>query len=197
VNAEQSIIDSWTLGGGTAMMLQIDHRASHDVDVFLSDPQLLSFLDPQKHDFKFEIQPADYRGDGARSLKLVFDEVGEIDFIVASAMTSSSTTEFVIEDEPVLLETIPEIITKKIFYRGTSIKPRDIFDIAAAGEQRADLLVKELRSYRDQVTQTLVAIERMNVEFVNRAIAELAIKEPFESVARTALERSKELLRAV
>lgn len=68
VNAEQNIIDGWTFGGGTAMMLQIDHRISQDVDIFLPDPQLLSFLDPQKHDFNFEIRPADYNGDGARSL---------------------------------------------------------------------------------------------------------------------------------
>jgi hypothetical protein len=34
VNSEQIIIDSWSLGGGTAMMLQIDHRESHDVDIF-------------------------------------------------------------------------------------------------------------------------------------------------------------------
>jgi len=45
------VIDHWTFGGGTAMMLQIDHRESHDVDFFLRDPQLLPFLDPQKRDF--------------------------------------------------------------------------------------------------------------------------------------------------
>jgi hypothetical protein len=41
VNSEQSIIDHWTFGGGTAMMLQINHRENRDVDIFLSDPQLL------------------------------------------------------------------------------------------------------------------------------------------------------------
>jgi hypothetical protein len=45
VNAEQQIIDRWTFGGGTAMMLQIDHRVSHDI--VLPDPQILPFLDPQ------------------------------------------------------------------------------------------------------------------------------------------------------
>ena len=45
VNAEQKIIDHWTFGGGTALMLQIDHRESDDVDIFLPDPQLLPFLD--------------------------------------------------------------------------------------------------------------------------------------------------------
>jgi len=32
------MIDSWTFGGGTALMLQIDHRESFDVDIFLDDP---------------------------------------------------------------------------------------------------------------------------------------------------------------
>jgi hypothetical protein len=110
VNSEQAIIDHWTFGGGTAMMLQIDHRESRDVDIFLDNPQVLGFLNPGTRDFKFEIQLTDYRGDGAGSLKLVF---GEMDFIVAGAMTSSPTTQTTVEGEAVLLESIPEIITKK------------------------------------------------------------------------------------
>jgi hypothetical protein len=35
VNSEQLIIDHWAIGGGTAMMLQIGHRESHDIDIFL------------------------------------------------------------------------------------------------------------------------------------------------------------------
>ena len=61
-------------------MLQIDHRVSHDVDIFLPDPQVLPFLNPQTQNFKLEIWPADYQGDGARSLKLAFKDIGEIDF---------------------------------------------------------------------------------------------------------------------
>jgi len=78
VNSEQTVIDHWTLGGGTALMLQINHRESHDVDIFLSDAQLLAFLDSQKHDFRFEIRPADYSGDGTSFQKLVFKDIGEI-----------------------------------------------------------------------------------------------------------------------
>jgi hypothetical protein len=43
VNSKERVIDHWTFGGGTAMMLQIDHRESHDVDIILFDPQLLPF----------------------------------------------------------------------------------------------------------------------------------------------------------
>ena len=179
------------------MMLQIDHRESRDVDIFLSDPQQLPFLDPQKRDFQFEIQPDGFGGDGARSLRLVFDNIGEIDFIVAPTLTSSPTTQADIEGEAVLLETIPEIITKKIYYRAASIKPRDIFDVAAASKQHKDSLIKELRSYRDQVTQALSTIDRLNADFVNGAIAELAIKDSYKEIAKAAIPRSKEILRAV
>ena len=159
VNSDQTIIDYWTFGGGTAMMLQIDHRESHDVDIFLPDPQLLPFLDPQKRDFTFEIRPSDYGGDGVSFLKLAFEGIGEIDFVVGHARTSSPTTQSTIEGENVRLETIPEIVTKKIYHRGSSIKPRDIFDIAAAAEQHADSIIRELRSYRGEVTRTLATMD--------------------------------------
>lgn len=179
------------------MMLQIEHRESHDVDIFLNDRQLLSFLDPQKHDFQFEIQPADYHGDGASFLKLGFADIGEIDFIIGNALTSSPTKQDIVEGEAVLLETIPEIIAKKIHYRGASIRVRDIFDIAAGGEQHAASIINELKAYRDDVSRTLVAIDKLNPDFVNRAIAQLAIRDKYAATAQTALERTKEILRAV
>lgn len=196
VNAERKIIDHWTFGGGTAMMLQIDHRISHDVDIFLPDPQVLPFLDPQKHDFNFEIRPVDYKGDGARLLKLGF-EFGEIDFIVAPSLTSSPTTQATVEGETVLLETIPEIITKKVYHRGNSIAPRDIFDIAAGSEKHAESVIKELGHYRDCVTSALTAIDKLKPDFVSAAINQLSIKDPYRLIANVALEKTKDLLRAV
>jgi hypothetical protein len=161
VNSGQSIIDYWTFGGGTAMMLQIDHRESHDIDIFLPDPKLLPFLDPQRRDFKFEIRPTDYEGDGAGFLKLAFADIGEIDFIVGRSMTSSPTTQQLIEGETVELETIAEIVAKKIYYRRSSIRPRDIFDIAAAAESHAGAIIEELRSYRAEVAEALATNEQI------------------------------------
>lgn len=196
VNAEQEIIDHWTFGGGTAMMLQIGHRESHDVDIFLRDPQLLPFLDPEKQDFDFEIRPSDYGGDGTGFLKLAF-EIGEIDFIVAQPLTSSPTTDATVEDEAVFLETVPEVIAKKIYHRGNSIMPRDIFDIAAGGEQHAESIIKELANYPDRVTSTLLAIGRLKPGFVNASIEQLLVKDAYKAVAKTALEKAKALLKAV
>jgi nucleotidyltransferase AbiEii toxin of type IV toxin-antitoxin system len=141
--------------------------------------------------------PADCEGDGSSFQKLAFKGIGEIDFIVGHAMTQAPTTQTIVEGEATLLETIPEIIAKKIYYRGSSIKPRDIFDIAAAGEQHADAVIDALRTYRAEVQTTLKVIDNLNPDFVDSAIAQLAIKDKFRSVARTALKRTNELLRAV
>jgi hypothetical protein len=89
------------------MMLQINHRESHDVDLFLDDAQLLAFLDPKNHDFAFEIAPSDYERDGTSFIKISFDGIGEIDFIVRQALTEAPTIEREIEGERTLLETIP------------------------------------------------------------------------------------------
>jgi nucleotidyltransferase AbiEii toxin of type IV toxin-antitoxin system len=146
---------------------------------------------------RLKFGPSGHEGDGTGFLKFAFEGIGEIDFVVGHARTSVPTTQRTIEGETVRLETIPEIVTKKIYHRGSSIKPRDIFDIAAAAEQHADSIVRELRSYRDQVARTLATMDKLNPDFVNRAIAQLSIKERYISVARTAIERTKEILRAV
>jgi hypothetical protein len=38
-NANGIAMNDWTFGGGTALMLQIGHRDSHDIDLFVSDAQ--------------------------------------------------------------------------------------------------------------------------------------------------------------
>jgi hypothetical protein len=197
VNSEHPIIDQWTLGGGTAMMLQIGHRESHDIDIFFHDPQFLGFLHPQTRDFELEIQLGAFAADGTRSLKLTFDKIGEIDFIVARALTSSPAALAHIDGQSLLLETIPEIIAKKVCNRGSMIRPRDIFDIAAAGEHHRDSIVAALKQCRGEVAQALAAIERLNAEFVNGAIGQLAIREEYRTIATAAISKSKEILHAI
>jgi len=49
--ATNGFIPDWTFGGGTALMLQIDHRESHDIDLFLDDPQIIPYLNPERREF--------------------------------------------------------------------------------------------------------------------------------------------------
>lgn len=195
-NAEYQYIDRWTFGGGTAMMLQLHHRESHDVDIFLDDPQLLGYLDPNLRGFNFEMVPSDYNRDGTNSLKLNF-QTGEIDFIIGQSLTKNPTMKQNIEGIDVSLETIAEIITKKVFYRGGSIKARDIFDIAAGAELHGQAIVAALKEYPDKVDLALAAMDRLNPDFVNRAIQALMITDNYKELSITAIQRARAVLLSV
>jgi hypothetical protein len=163
---------------------------------FLNDAQLLPSLNPAIHDFEFEVAPNDYGGDGTRFLKLAFD-CGEIDFIVARELTNDPVLTMDIEGQLTFVETLPEIIAKKIVHRGANIRARDIFDIAAAVENRADDLVVALRPHAHYVAKTIESIGRLNPLFVSGAIAQLMIRDRYRDVAATATQRALEVLGAV
>ena len=47
------------------------------------------------------------------------------------------------------------------------------------------------------ITRTLSVMEKLNPDFVSRAIAQLAIKPKYAAVAKRAMERAREILLAV
>ena len=195
VNAEHALIDRWSLGGGTAMMLQIGHRESDDIDIFLGDPQLLSYLDPAKRDFEFDIAPASYSTDGAGFLKLAFPGIGEIDFIVGQPLTDRPWTTAMVAGRTAQLETISEIITKKIYYRGSRIAPRDIFDIAATATTHQQTVVSALVHFRQHVEKAVNQITAGDPAFVADMISQLRIRPAFRSIAADAVEIASGVLR--
>ena len=196
VNREDDLLPSsaWTFGGGTAMMLQIDHRESHDVDLFLDDPQLLGFLAGAVEQLDFDLGKPTYDGDGTRHLKIAFETIGEIDFIVAAHVTDAYSRPKELLGRNVNLETIPEIIAKKIQYR-TRLQPRDIFDIAAASEAGYE---KEIRTTLSEISQSRDAaaesLDKVNEDFVASVISQLILKPGFEATARNALAVTRRLL---
>jgi hypothetical protein len=181
----------WSFGGGTAMMIQIGHRQSHDVDIFLDDPQLLGFIDPSRSRLRFDVAPSDYQGDRLRFQKFAFEGVGEIDFIVAGALTGKPFETREVEGRAVRLETIPEIIAKKVYHRGS---PRDIFDIAAAARSQLDPVVNALRAFPEQVSKTRERLEKLNPEFLDRAVAQLMIMPDYEASATDCLDTALAVL---
>jgi hypothetical protein len=195
VNAEHQIIDRWTLGGGTAMMLQIDHRDSHDIDIFLDDHQLLGYLDPSRQDFDFVIALSTYQGDGTGFQKLIFNGVGEIDFIVATPLTEYPASEVTIDGRACLLETIEEIVTKKVFYRAVNLLPRDVFDIAAATVEHRDAVINGLAGYEAKVQRALMQIESSERDYIDSAIADLRISRGFDHLKRQAVDITTRVLR--
>lgn len=195
VNHENHILEDWTFGGGTAMMLQINHRESHDVDLFIDDPQLLPYLNAAVADMSFNLGEPSYNGDGSGHLKVAFAEVGEIDFIVTGHILDNPSVSKKILGRQVNLETIPEIIAKKVRFRGSHIQPRDVFDIAAACEagfqEAISEAVAEIEEYKIAAADCL---RKLNPDYVDNTISQLMIKSDFEQIVPNARVIATEVL---
>ena len=198
VNKDYDIIDNWSFGGGTAMMIQIDHRESHDVDLFLDDPQLLPYVEATVAEMQFALGEATYNGDGSGHLKIAFDGIGEIDFIVTGHITDAPTMDQEIEGRSIALETVPEIIAKKVRYRGSRIQPRDIFDIAAAVKAgQSDDIRAALATIPEYAAETSARIESLSEDYVSSSISQLALRETSKTLIDTAYGLTLDLLRKV
>ncbi len=180
------------LGGGTRLMLELNHRISHDIDLFIRDPQWIGFLSPRLNDKVGDLVHG-YEED-ATFLKLKFPE-GEIDFIVRMSLTglppeSSEKSRF-------LLEPVEEVLAKKLFYRGASLTPRDLFDWACIESMHPEALDVQRIA---QVTHTRLegihqSLERMESSPSARRTWEL-IERPLELDFDKAIVWGKERLEA-
>lgn len=180
------------------MMIQIDHRESHDVDLFLDDPQLLPYVEAAIAEMQFALGEATYNGDGSGHLKIAFDGIGEIDFIVTGHITDAPTIDQDIEGRMVALETVPEIIAKKVRYRGSRVQPRDIFDIAAAVEAGySDDILAALAIIPDYAAETVTRIEGLSKDYVSSSISQLVLRDPNKGLIDTAYGIGLDLLRKV
>ena len=188
----------WSFGGGTALMIQIGHRVSHDIDLFITDPQILPYLNPATQDFTMRMVPDGYQTDGVRMTKLSFTGVGEIDFICSGMLTSPGARHSDVNGHVVRLETPEEIIAKKIHHRGTSMQPRDMFDIAATVRHLGQAsLTQTLLPLADACSAALPVAERMDRSLARNIIDQLAVMEPFLDLRETAQDMTVALLRNV
>ncbi len=117
----------WTLGGGTVLRMLYNHRTSNDIDIFLNNPQILTYVSPRVND-AVEKELSDYN-EASNYIKLIFAE-GKIDFIVAPNISSVKPAMVNIEGCDIFVDDPVEIVSKKLFYRSDSLKERDIFDLA-------------------------------------------------------------------
>lgn len=161
----------WSFGGGTALAVTYAHRISYDIDIFLDSASTLKALTPAKNaavralvgDNRFEF-PGNY-------LKLSLAN-GEIDFIVAAAVTDDPTTDWAFEGRTVALETPVEIAAKKISYRSSGFKVRDIFDLAVV-IAHGEALDSALMELRDKLPRLFDRVSKLKPFFAEQAAADI------------------------
>lgn len=194
-NREHLIIDRWTLGGGTALMLQIGHRESYDVDLFVDDSQVLPYFRAAASETEFAIGVPAYGGDGATHLKLAFEDVGEIDVIVAASQTTHPSEPVELLGRMIQLETVAEVIAKKVRYRGSSLQPRDVFDIAGALEtEHAQSVRSALADMPERTKAARTAADRLRNVATSELIGQLQIRDGLQHLPVEALRIVREAL---
>lgn len=164
----------WSLGGGTALALHLNHRVSFDIDIFFEHPGALKELmrNPKTK------QLSDDREFPGNYLKILRPE-GEIDFILASNVTDNFSQTYNFEGEHINIETPIEIIAKKIKYRGSKFTLRDVYDLSAVIKTTPDILerladLEELSMTFEKIFQRIGFLQK-NAESLN---AELTGADP-------------------
>lgn len=119
----------WSFGGGTVLMLHYGHRLSKDIDIFVRDVQYITAFSPRLNDITEAIASAGY--DEQSNYIRLYRPEGEIDIVVAPALSSAPTEVWQFDGREIQRETPLEILAKKAFYRGAALQPRDLFDLIA------------------------------------------------------------------
>jgi len=162
-------------GGGTALSIYyFQHRLSFDIDLFLTDQQYLSYFSP-KHWIE---ETSNFDGvhyiDTHNHIGVVSANDIKVDILVDSSSDSmlidSSKSIFPFD---IRVESIEDILAKKIVFRKKDNKARDIFDIAIAidkDEKIIDNLLKNERITHEDLQIFVSALETINIEKYNIAI---------------------------
>jgi len=150
----------WTFGGGTSLAIHYHHRTSYDIDIFVRSAQVLTDLSPNKNPVtKALLSDRSYQFTG-NYLKLELD-AGEIDFIIGGNRTNEPTQRWKIEDRTILIETPCETAIKKIFYRPSTFKIRDVFDLAAVIDHDGTHLRSSLPEIEDRLDKLIDRIDAL------------------------------------
>jgi hypothetical protein len=116
------------IGGGSMLLRRYKHRKSRDLDLFVTDAQLVRWCSPRFNEAAADLFP-DY-GEEAAAVKLMTG-MQEIDIIAAAPIiTEGAIDEAELGGRKVLVERPREIIAKKVVYRGRTFQTRDVFDLA-------------------------------------------------------------------
>ena len=177
-------------GGGTALAIYyFQHRLSFDIDLFVIDVQILNYLSP-KHwiDETNNFDTSKYI-DLSHHIRVLEKKNNiKVDVLVTQnklshALLDNSKTIF---NGDVYVESIEDIIAKKIIYRKNDNLTRDIIDIAIA-IKHADNIFESLlatkKIKREDIEDLFQSIQQLDTQSFHN---EIEIVAPFEKYVNDA-----------
>lgn len=178
----------WTFGGGTVLMLRYQHRLSHDIDIFVPDPQYLGFVTPRLSDIAAAVS-TQYVEDQDSYVKLIRPD-GEIDFVASPNLTEAPFEIWNIAGQHIKVETATEIVAKKLWHRGDRATARDLFDLSLVIEKEPEALMKAAKFLQKNATAFIHQIETrtkvLKAQF--NEINTLQYKPNFDEAAERAIK---------
>jgi len=134
---ENSLLEISSLGGGTALAgYYWNHRYSTDIDIFIygnkNKTQLLKPLNWSEN-IKSKMDSIGFNGNFRHNniyTEIVIDKDSKIQFFDVVKKSKEPFCKANLWDKDIQIDTIEEIIAKKIYYRGDIGNSRDLFDIA-------------------------------------------------------------------
>ena len=169
----------WTFGGGTVLMLRLNHRASRDIDLFVPHPQYLGYVTPRLSDPAEDLTHSYV--ETAEYVKLLMP-TGEIDIVVGEPLTDDPFEVIAHRGRQIRVETSAEIIAKKMHHRGNQAKARDLFDLCAVADGEPDAIAHAApffaRYGRAFIQRMKSSADLLEEEFAQ--INRLGYRRPFE-----------------
>jgi len=171
-------------GGGTALAIYyFQHRLSFDIDLFVTDVQVLNYLSPKHWIEETSLFNGDKYIDLSNHIRVLYRENNiKVDVLVSQDNVDKCLVDDSKElfNSTVYIESIESIIVKKIVYRRNDNLTRDIIDIAISIEYADNILKKlydeELINISD-VKELYNSLEKLDINTFNE---EIEIVKPFD-----------------
>ncbi|WP_455756606.1 nucleotidyl transferase AbiEii/AbiGii toxin family protein [Sulfurimonas sp.] len=172
-------------GGGTALAIYyFQHRLSFDIDLFVTDVQVLNYLSP-KHwiDETNKFNTSKYI-DLSNHIRVLEKKNNiKVDVLVSQSASSDyllDNSKYIFCSD-VYVESIEDIIAKKIVYRRNDNLTRDIIDIAIAIKQKDRILHNMIESgliNKQDLSELKNSLKHLDRETFEE---EIEIVAPFEN----------------
>lgn len=177
---ENNLSEVSTLGGGTALASYYwNHRYSTDIDIFIYDEEDKKHLVKESNwseEVKTTMESIGYEGNFRSHpiySEIVIDEDCKIQFFDVVKKSHNPYQKVNLWGHELLIDTVEEIIAKKIYYRADKGNSRDLFDIAIAFHKKPDILTKTLLK-KDKV---ITLFETVSNIYRNQELKDLYLEE--------------------